>query len=186
MLQCVIDYGTPHSMLLLYLMMLCFAVAHDDACFDVCSVASFSPFQETGQPIDLVCTAVDVHANHLIEAQGSLSEGTLSAAVLCLLWTLYVSVGALAQLQEDSKAVTKAKAQTRAAAMSQIRDRGFHRSLHSRGSVDAAALAVQETAQALLTNELRQTTFKAELDFLKGIAGTQRLGPLEQQRCVLD
>ncbi len=117
--------------------------------------------------------------------EGSLSEETLSAAVLCLLWTLSVSVGALAQLQEDSKAVNKATAQTRAAAVLQSRDRGFNQSVHNRGSADAATLAVQETTQALLTNELRQNTLKAELDFLKGIAGMQRLGPLEQQRCVL-
>lgn len=146
------------------------------------------PFDYISGPtkaIDLVCNAVDFHESHLLEAEGSLSEGKLSAAVLCLLWTLSVSVGALVQLQEDSKAVNKATARIRAAAMLQSRDRGFNRSLHNRGSADAATLAVQETAQALLTNELRQTTFKAELDFLKGIAGMQRLGPLEQQRCVL-
>ncbi|DBA90505.1 TPA: hypothetical protein ACH3X1_003767 [Trebouxia sp. C0004] len=127
----------------------------------------------------LICIKMvaDIHETHLIEAQGSLSEETLSDAVLCLLWTLYVSVGALAQLQEDSKAVTKATAQARAAAMLQSRDRGFNRSLHNRGSANAAALAIQETTQALLTNELRQTTFKAELDFLTGIAGMQRFGP---------
>jgi len=131
-----------------------------------------------------VCNAADIHQQHMPEE--SLSEEALSAAVLCLLWTLSVSVGALAQLQEDSKAVNKATAQTRAAAVLQSRDRGFSRSVHNRGSAEAATLAVQETTQALLTNELRQSNLKEEFTFLKGIAGMQRLGPLEQQIRVLD
>lgn len=121
-----------------------------------------------------MCNAADIHQHHTPE--GSLSEETLSAAVLCLLWTLSVSVAALAHLQEDSKAVNKATAQTRAAAVLQSRDRGFSRSVHNRGSADAAELAVQETTQALLTNLLRQATLKEELTFLKGIADTTVTG----------
>ena len=121
-----------------------------------------------------LCLAACTHRNYLCKTEVAVSEATASAAVLCLLWTLYLAVVALAGLEADSTVVNKAAAQTRATAVQHRRNRS---QAWARAKLslppDSNKLAVQDTHQALLTNQRQSNAFKASAKYHKSIIGAK-------------
>ena len=114
-----------------------------------------------------------------------MSEETASAAVLCLLWTLYLALTALSGLEADSTLVNKAAAQTRSTAMQRRRNRSrAWARAQLRPSPDANKLAVPETQQALLTNQQQSTVFQAGVDYLKSTIGAELVSPALCTACL--